>query len=166
MSEDEEKKREAIRERVLVFLSFFTSSESQRAFAPAVPEEKLAYELCDIWFDKVFVSSTRYMEGLRGDWDEVAAAEFRDAFDDEEWKFLERFHRFLELRIDMMPAAQKAGRTIPANNLWDSILRDAKYLFELLEPDLKKRHLIGDSLYKGLLAGNTTFSELPGHSDN
>ena len=160
MQDEQEKKKEAIRERVLVFLSFFTSPESQRAFAPTIPAGNLAYELCDIWFDRVFVSSTRYLEGLRGDWDEVAATEFKDAFDDEEWKFLERFHRFLELRIDMIPASQKAGRTMPVNNLWDSILRDAKYLFELLEPDLNKRKLIGESLYRGLLDGNATFSQL------
>ena len=130
------------RDRVLVFLSFFTSPETQRAFAPALPSERLAYELCELWFEEVFVPTTRYLEGLRGDRDPEAIEAFREAFDDEEWKYLERFHRFLELRIDMMPAGEKKQRVIPANNLWESIVRDAHYLLELLEPDLVQRKLI------------------------
>ena len=157
MSQTKEKNKQAARERVLVFLSFFTSPESQRAFAPTVPEEHLAYELCNIWFDSVFVSGMRYLDGIKGDRSEAASNAFRAAFNDEEWKFLERFHRFLELRIDMMPGARKKERTIPNNNLWESIVRDANYLFELLEPDLKKRKLIGASLNKGLVEGTWGF---------
>lgn len=153
MSEPEKHIDKSARERVLVFLGFFTSQESQRAFAPEIPAENLAYELCNIWFDRVFVAGTRYLDGIRGDRDEEEAAAFRAAFNDEEWKYLERFHRFLELRIDMMPSTLKAGRAIPNNNLWESIQRDAQYLFELLEPDLKKRHLISESLQAGLLDG-------------
>jgi len=139
------------RDRVLVFLSFFTSAESQRMYAPEIPQEQLAYELCHIWFDRVFVPGIRYLDGIRGDWNEAEAAAFKDAFTAEEWKYLERFHRFLELRMDMMPAARKAERKIPSNNLWESILRDAKYLLELLEPDVKKRNRIAASLNTGLL---------------
>ncbi len=151
---------EMARERVLVFLSFFISSESQRAFLPEVPAETLAYELCNIWFDRVFVAGKRYLDGIRGDWDEEEANVFRNAFDDEQWKYLERFHRFLELRVDMMPDLQKEKRQIPNNNLWESVVRDAGYLFELLEPDVKKRRAITQSLTKGLLNGDRSFLSL------
>ena len=90
-------------------------------------------------FDDVFVAGTRYLEGLKGDYDESAATEFRAAFTDEEWKYLERFHRFLELRIDMMPAAARRERRLPDSPVWQSIVRDAGYLLELLEPDPARR---------------------------
>ncbi len=160
MSSTQETNKEAARERVLVFLSFFTSPESQRAFAPTMPEENLAYELCDIWFDKVFVAGMRYLDGIRGDWNEAEASAFRESFTDEEWKYLERFHRFLELRIDMMSSVHKAQRTIPHNNLWESVVRDAHYLYELLEPDLRKRALIGESLSRGLIEGSNSLFQL------
>ena len=127
------------RDRVLIFLSFFTSGESQRAHLPEIPKEHLAFELCSLWFEKVFVAGMRYLDAVKGDYDEEASASFRADFTDEEWKYLERFHRFLELRVDMMPEHAKKNRTLPDNNLWQSIVRDARYLFELLEPDDKKR---------------------------
>ena len=127
------------RDRVLIFLSFFTSPESQRAHLPHIAPEHMAFELCSIWFERVFTSGIRYLDGLKGDYNEEASTAFRAEFSEEEWKYLERFHRFLELRIDMMPAEAKKKRTLPENNLWESIVRDARYLFELLEPDERKR---------------------------
>lgn len=127
------------RDRVLIFLGFFTSKESQQAHLPTVPEGQLAFELCSLWFEEVFVAGMRYLDGVKGDYDKQAAADFRASFTDEEWKYLERFHRFLELRVDMMPESAKRQRVLPANNLWESIVRDARYLYELLEPDERKR---------------------------
>jgi hypothetical protein len=130
---------------VLVFLSFFTSIESQQTLAPHLAPETRAYELSRIWFDDVFVPGIRYLEGIKGDRDENASTEFKSYFTEEEWKYIERFHRFLELRIDMIPESYRRKRQLPGNNLWESIVRDAAYLLELLEPDPQKRRRLLDS---------------------
>lgn len=123
------------RERVILFLVLLTSDEIRQACATILPPDKLAFAWCRLWFDEIYVPSTRYLDGIKGDRVEDAVARFRAAFSDAELAALERFHRFLELRIDMLSEANREQASFPQNDAWDAVVRDASYLLEELNPD-------------------------------
>lgn len=143
------------RERLVLFLSFFSSRTCHRACFPSLSTEHIAYELCRLWFDEVFIPGIRYLDSYKGDYNHEAAEQFRAAFSGEEWNHITRFHRFLELRIDMMPDSPRKERRLPNNNLWESMTRDAANLLELLEPCAEKRHLVTDSLERRVQSGSS-----------
>ncbi len=118
------------RRRVATLLGLLTSEEAQETMSQRLGRSRLAYELACAWFDDVYVPSERYMDGLKGDMAPEAAETFRDAFDPVELAAMERFHRFFELRIDMLPDAMIASRCIPMDDRWRSLMKDAGYLLE------------------------------------
>ena len=118
------------RRRVATLLGLLTSEEAQETMSQRLGRSRLAYELACAWFDDVYVPSERYMDGLKGDMAPEAAETFRDAFDPVELAAMERFHRFFELRIDMLPDAMIASRCIPVDDRWRSLMKDAGYLLE------------------------------------
>ena len=91
-----------IRTRVLDTLVLFRHADKLSTVRPDMSGEQIAFELCRLWFDQVYAPSLRYMDGLKGDGDPRASESFTDAFSDEEFSWLERFHRFLELRVDRL----------------------------------------------------------------
>lgn len=99
--------------------------------------------MCRLWFDDVYIPSNRYMDGLKGDQNPSKVAAFLEHFTDDEVASMERFHAFLDLRLDMVSNA--TGET------WKNIVRDAQYLVEDLEPNEKRRQQLVDWLM-GLLA--------------
>ncbi len=111
-------------------LGLLASEDAQEALSQRLERPRLAYELACAWFDDVYVPSERYMDGLKGDLAPEAAETFKDAFDPVELAAMERFHRFFELRIDMLPDAMIASRRIPINDRWRSLMKDAGYLLE------------------------------------
>lgn len=118
------------RRRIATLLGLLTSEEAQETLSQRLGRPRLAYELACAWFDDVYVPSERYMDGLKGDLAPEAAETFRDAFDPVELAAMERFHRFFELRIDMLPDAMIASRCIPVDDRWRSLMKDAGYLLE------------------------------------
>ena len=110
-------------------------SEHLVSIRPDVPPENIAFSLCRLWFDHVFTPSRRYIDGWKGDLDPEATAEFIAAFTEEEYGWLERFHRFLELRIDRLSEKQKKEDVFPINDTWKGITRDAGNLLDLLDQD-------------------------------
>ena len=118
------------RRRITTLLGLLTSEEAQETLAKRLERPRLAYELACAWFDDAYVPSERYMDGLKGDLASEAAETFRDAFDPVEIAAMERFHRFFELRIDMMPPDLLASRRIPIDDRWRSLMKDAGYLLE------------------------------------
>ena len=144
MSTDEKK----VRERVIVFLLFLTSEESLKACHRFITPEKLSLRLARMWFDEIYMPGTRYLNGgLKGDYSEEEVEKFHDNFSDGELKALERFHRFFELRLEMIPASSRrtSPEVIPAsfgkngiwpqNNSWSNVLRDARNLLSLFALD-------------------------------
>jgi len=115
-------------------LVLFHGSEQIVAIRPDVPAETVAFELCRLWIDHVFSPSMRYLDGVKGDHDEQAAERFIVAFTEEEYEWVERFHRFLELRIDRLSDEQKTACTFPINDTWRGITQDAGNLLDLLDP--------------------------------
>ncbi len=130
------------RQRMTTLLGLLASEEAQATLAKRLERPRLAYELACAWFDDAYVPSERYMDGLKGDLAPEAAETFRDAFDPVEIAAMERFHRFFELRIDMLPPALLASRRIPIDDRWRSLMKDAGYLLEDLggaEEDFRRR---------------------------
>lgn len=124
-----------IRERVLLFLIFLGSESCQSAAERVVPRAHTAFALCRLWFDDVYWPSPRYMDGFKGDPDPERTERFESVFDVEELVDLERFHAFLELRLDMLSARSRQEERFPESDLWRNVMRDARYLAESIEPD-------------------------------
>lgn len=124
------------RRRVALLLALQASEETQRILAQSTGRERLAYEIALAWFDDVYVPSNRYLGGLKGDYSPEAAEQFADAFDPVELAAMERFHRFFELRMDMLPSRLLDERRIPIDERWQSLMRDAGYLLEDLGVDV------------------------------
>lgn len=133
MSDDLSQTERSPRKRVTLVLAFLSSGACRRACHQILAPERLAYEWCRLWFDDVYVPSRRYLRGLKGDWSEEAVARFRAGFTDEELEALERFHRFLELRVDMLSDEDHERERFPQNDAWDSIVRHAGYVLEDLD---------------------------------
>lgn len=133
MSQEPSRTQRSHQTRVTLVLAFLASDECRRAGHQILDPERFAYEWCRIWFDEVYVPSFRYLNGLKGDRSEEAADRFRACFTDEEMAALERFHRFLELRVEMLSEEDHERESFPQNDAWDSIVRHAGYVLEDLE---------------------------------
>lgn len=128
-----------IRERVIDFLLFLSSEEHWLASRRLIAPELLAFELSRLWFNEIYAPGRCYLESLKGDFSQEKAQEFRNYFSDEEMESLERFHRFFELRIEMLPEAARQQGIFPESDAWRNVMRHAAYLAEELEPDAEKR---------------------------
>lgn len=142
MTQDLSSEAPSPRERVTLFLALLSSDEGRDACHEVLPPDRFAFVWCRLWFDEIYVPSTRYLDGLKGDPSETAVSEFRASFTDEEMEALEWFHRFLELRVDMLPGDLAEKESFPQNDAWDHVVRHAGYALEELETDpetLKKK---------------------------
>lgn len=131
---------EKAREHVIVFLLFLTSEDSLKACHKFISPERLAFRLARIWFDDIYLPGVRYLNGgLKGDYSEKAEAKFRDCFTQEEFKALERFHNFFELRLEMVPASTTETDVWPQNDSWSNMVKDARNLLNLFGVDADAR---------------------------
>ena len=121
-----------IRTRVLDALSLIASSDRMSAARPALPPGRVNFLLCEMWFNHVYVPGTRYMDGLKGDYDAEAARDFLGRFDEDEERWLERFNRFLELRVERLTSREREEGRFPPGERWTNITRDAGHLVALL----------------------------------
>lgn len=137
MSEQLSTRTNTVRNRVVLFLALLASRECQEACREFLPSDKLAFELCRLWFDEIYVPGSRYLDAFKGDRSAADVAQFQEYFADEEQAALERFHRFLELRLDMLPEHAKKQGVFPQNDLWQSIVRDAGHVLEALGADVE-----------------------------
>ena len=118
------------RQRITTLLGLLTSERAQQVLARRLGREQVAYALAQAWFDDVYVPGKRYLDSLKGDLQPEAVESFHGAFDPFERAAMERFHRFFELRIDMLPEDRLASRRIPIDDRWTSLMKDAGYLLE------------------------------------
>lgn len=124
-----------VRKRVVIFLAFFTSEACREACQAALAPDRLAFELCRLWVEDLYAPGLHAMEGLKGVRDEVAIRHFQEAFSPDEEAALERFHHFLVLRLEMLPAPARRQGRFPQDDRWHNLVRDASYLLETLEAD-------------------------------
>ena len=151
---------EKTREHVIIFLLFLTSEESLKVCHKFIAPGKLAFELARIWFDDIYLPGIRYLDGgLKGDYSEKAVAKFAEGFTQDEFKALERFHHFFELRLEMVPASARETGDWPQNDTWSNMVKDARNLLNLFSLDADAlgcgiyemfRELLGKSLNSDL----------------
>lgn len=133
-----------IRTRVLDFLAVTAGTASVDAGDDALMA-RVGYILCKRWLE-LYAPGLRYIDGLKGDRDTVASDVFRSAFTDEENAYLERFSRFVELRVEMTPEDLLVRRELNLDR-WAGIARDARNTLELIDPGREiGRPRIGDIL--------------------
>lgn len=130
MEKDSSAAAQETRARVIVFLALLTSEALWTAGCQLLQPGRLAFELCRLWLDEIYTPGIRYLDGLKGDRCEEAAARFQACFTPEERAALERFHCFLELRMDMLPETDRQRAFFPQNDSWENLVRDAAYLLE------------------------------------
>ncbi len=123
-----------IRDRVIFFFLLLASEKTREQLYAVLSPEELAYELCRLWFEEIYLPSRRYIRGWKGDFSPDSAERFYQAFSDEENEILDRFHCFLELRMDMIPDEHLAQKRIPQNDLWHNIVRHADHVLKALLP--------------------------------
>ena len=132
MSADEEK----IRKHVIVFLLFLTSEESLKVCHKFITPEKLSLKLARMWFDEIYVPGIRYLDGgLKGEYSDEEVGNFQDSFTEDEFKALERFHHFFQLRLEMIPASCRKSGVWPQNDSWSNVVKDARNLINLFALD-------------------------------
>lgn len=117
------------------FLALLSSEEALRLLSGWMPPEKAAFEMCRAWFDKIYVPSDTYLDGLRGDRSQDAVNAFCALFDDDELSAMARFQRFFELRMAMVPESAKQAGRIPLNDSWQALVQHAAYLLDDLGVD-------------------------------
>jgi len=128
-----------IRERVLDACTLIHFSDRLFAANPETPPGRIAFELLRVWMDRVYTPGTRYMEGYKGDLDRDRAQRFVEAFDDDEYSYIERFHRFIEIRLDRLGEKDRKEEIFPQNDTWSGIVRDAGNILGLFGEDAEKR---------------------------
>jgi len=135
MSAKSEPDQPSVREHVLDALALIHLSAVVFVKRSDMPPEQIAYELLRYWLDDVYSPGLRYMEGYKGDRSPTEVALFEESFTEEEFAWLERFNRFLELRIDRLRPAEREEEQFPIKDTWNGIVRDAGNLIALMEPD-------------------------------
>lgn len=127
------------RERVATYLALLSSDGCRETLGRLIDPERLSFELCRLWFDEVYLPGISYFDGLKGDVSSQAVLHFNESFDDEELAAMERFHRFFELRVEMLRNQIRAAGRFPDTDLWRNLTKDAGYLLEDIDPNAATR---------------------------
>jgi hypothetical protein len=127
--------RSVVRGHVLDALALIHLSEVVFVKRSGMPREQIAHQLLRYWLDTIYAPGIRYMDGFKGDRNPEEVAMFVACFTEEELEWLERFNRFLELRIDRLRPADRDANQFPIKDTWNGIVRDAGNLIALIEPD-------------------------------
>ncbi|MBT8401622.1 MAG: hypothetical protein KJO98_14185 [Rhodothermia bacterium] len=122
-----------MRRRVLVALAVIGRPEMLGA-ASDLTREQIGFELCRLWFEDVYTPALWTVDGLKGDRHLSRVDRFWEAFDEDERAYLERFNRFIELRLEMTAEELRRQRAIDPDR-WDGVSRDARNTLELIEPN-------------------------------
>ncbi len=120
------------RSKVLVALAVMGRPELL-GLASGLSRERMGFELCRLWFEDVYTPALWTVDGLKGDRHATRVDKFWKAFGDEEREYLERFNRFVELRLEMTAEQLRRQRSIDADR-WDGVIRDARNTLDLIEP--------------------------------
>lgn len=92
-------------------------------------------ELCRLWIEEIYVPGVRNLDGLKGHRDERAVRLFEASFSERESEFLHQFHRFLELRLQMLLKRLPEERLFPHGDFWQNIFRHARNILQEIDPD-------------------------------
>ncbi len=136
---------EQVRERVLLTLAVMSQPELVAASTDLSPG-RVGYQLSRLWFERVYAPGLWTVDGLKGDRSVESVEAFESAFDTEELGYLERFNRFIELRLEMTPGELRTAGEIDPDR-WAGVVRDARNTIDLIEPGFRvERRRIADLL--------------------
>ena len=121
------------RKEVVAFLQLIASFDRQENADLGVPPEDVPAELCRFWFDDIYLPSENYFDAPKGDISAEAVSDFEASFSDDDLLALARFHRFLELRLEMLPEVEHRFKCLYESELWEDVMKDAQNTLELLE---------------------------------
>ena len=91
--------------------------------------------LCTLWIDELYIPGVRLRDGLRANRTAAALRDFEAEFSPAEVALLEQFHRFLELRLEMLPKRLEAERAFPNGDFWRAISAHAGRVLEEIDPE-------------------------------
>lgn len=123
------------RRRVLLFLKVFSTRQGMDRLVSGRDPDVVADRLCSLWIDELYVPGIRYRDGLKGDRYASRVAAFEAQFSAKELDLLAQFHRFLELRLEMLPKRLPDERRFPQGAFWESIMRHAARIIEEVDPE-------------------------------
>jgi hypothetical protein len=123
------------RQRVLLFLHLFSSTAAVERLIKSSPPEDIADRLCSFWIDDIYVPGIRYRDGLKGDRTADDVNAFDRSFSKHERELLEQFHRFLELRLEMLPKRLPEEQVFPHGAFWQNIMAHARRILEEIDPE-------------------------------
>ncbi len=91
--------------------------------------------LCTLWIDELYLPGIRLRDGLRANRTAAGLRVFEAEFSPAEITLLEQFHRFLELRLEMLPKRLEAERAFPNGEFWKAISGHAGRILEEIDPE-------------------------------
>lgn len=99
--------------------------------------DTVAEKLCALWIDDLYVPGLRFRDGmsLKADRTEAALRTFEAQFSNHELELFEQFHRFLELRLEMLPKRLQEERVFPRGEFWQAIISHARRILEEIDPE-------------------------------
>ncbi len=123
------------RQRVLLFLKLFSSTAAIERLIGSSDPSATADQLCSLWINEIYIPGLRYRDGLKGDRRKEEVERFESQFSRIELALLEQFHRFLELRLEMLPKRLAEERTFPQGAFWQNIIAHARRILEEIDPE-------------------------------
>ena len=123
------------RQAVLLYLNLLANPASSDRFRKAENPEHAAILLCRLWIEDIYVPGIRNLDGLKSDRSPVSVEAFESSFSSRELELLYQFHRFMELRLEMLPKRVPRERSFPDGDFWQNIFRHAGNLLEEIDPD-------------------------------
>lgn len=121
------------RQAVEFLLAVFAERTTPQCDELGVPVQATPLETCRRWFDDVYLPSSRYFDAVKGEIDITELQQFSSQFSEDEFLQLERFHRFLELRLDLLQKTGTAPEAWKGSPAWKYIAQNAKNTLELLQ---------------------------------
>ena len=123
------------RERVLVYLHLLSNPDASDRFKQSTDREASAIELCRLWIEEIYLPGYRNLDGLKSDRSEIGAERFNAQFTRRELELLYQFHRFLELRLEMLRKRLPAETSFPDGDFWQNIFRHARNVLVEIDPE-------------------------------
>lgn len=114
------------RSEVISFLEFLSSLKGQELTTREVPPEELVIKFCQLWFDDIFIPGGTYLDALKGDVPEESIEEFWSQFNVSEQDALAFFHRFFELRLQVVTKNEESLEGLYQSEAWGNIIKDAE----------------------------------------
>ncbi len=132
------------KESTLAFLAFIADRSFYHELKDRPSDEVLSHRLAELWFEEIYTPSLRYLDSYKGDSEDKKIALFESEFSQDELQALERFHRFFELRLEMLRDPTRLKTLKWESAFWNHLSKDAILALHTFDITTKKRELAQD----------------------